>query len=156
MDPDELAEFREDIGEIFEDCIPQILEYHEVNLAGPGGGGSTINSNFGFVEDTTPPITTKSELHFTIVQKPHRAKKLPKPGDEWVGSWDCKIYIPTQDLLDKGVTLDRDHGYFRLPDGTEWKIEAIREQPKTGSGSITHICNVSKRKPQEDDPGAYG
>lgn len=159
MDLETLLECREDMGELFADCIEQTLEYHLLILDGPGAGGSTINADFGFIEERDEQLHPKTQvfpLHFTMVQKAHRAKKLRKPEDEWVGDYDCRVFIPTQDLVDQSLTLDRDHSFLRLPDGTEWRIEAIRELPKTGQGSIITVCYCSKRKPAEDNPGGYG
>lgn len=158
MDEQDILDFQEEMDCLFDEDIPQKLEYHVLNLAGPGGGGATINANFGFVEEDTPPPTTSYSLGFTMEQKAHRAKKIGKPGDEWQGKWDVKIYIPTAHIIAKGCyPMNRDNAFFRLPDGTEWKIEAIRELPKTGYGaSVMHRCYCSKRVPQEDNPGNYG
>lgn len=160
MDADDILYFQEEMGELFDDCIPQELEYHLLNLAGPGGGGSTIDPNFGFIKERTPghPVTTSYTLGFSMEQKAHRAKKIGKASDEWEGKWDVKIYIPTAHVIAKGCyPMNRDNSFFRLPDGTEWRIEAIRELPKTGYGSsVMHKCYCSKRTPQEDNPGNYG
>ncbi|HAA54134.1 MAG TPA: hypothetical protein DCE42_05230 [Myxococcales bacterium] len=158
MKQQDLLECREDMLDEFED-FEQEIEYHEVILDGPTFGGSTINANFGFVEETNDsehPKTQMWRIPFFIRQKPHKAKRIPKVGDEFEGEYDVRVNLPTQALIEQGITINRDNGFFRLETGEEYRIEAVQGLPKTNTSSIITCCWCSLRKPQEDNPGHYG
>lgn len=162
MDPEEFEDLRQDTLEVFEEDVIQTLEYHEVIRDGVAAGGSPINTDFGFVdavatpENPEVPKTLVAELLFSQkYQSPNAAlrKLLGKASDEFHVDYDVVVYIPTADIDRKGVELKRDSGFFRLADGTEFRMEAIHPVPRMYTSSIITKVFCKRRKPIEDNPG---
>lgn len=156
MDADEFDELKQDTLEVFEEDVQQTLEYHEVLQPGDMGA-STINTRFGFVDTASgEPATKMTELlysHVYLDDAKGRRKSLHRAGDEFVGDYDAKVYIPTAELERKEIILKRDNSFIRLPDGEEYRIEAIRPMPRMYGTSVVHKLFVTKLKPIQDRPG---
>jgi hypothetical protein len=163
VDAEEFDELKQDTLEVFEEDVQQKLEYHELIPPGEPGAAAT-NTRFGFTDTPSGrPATTKFDLlfsHVYIDDVRGRTKRLHRVSDEWVGDYEAKIYIPTAELDRQndgaGLELRRDNAFIRLPDGEEYRIEAIRPIPRMYGTSVVHKLYVTKLKPIQDRPGVNG
>jgi hypothetical protein len=156
MDASDLAFIKAQTLEDFEDNLGgQLLEYHEVIQAG-AADASPINNRFGFVD--TPdgePFTRVTELLFAHIyfdDAKGRRKWLQKAGDEFIGDYDSKVYIPTAELERKEVALKRDNCFIKLPDGEAYTVAAIYPLPRMYGDSIVNKLYLQRRKPIQDRP----
>jgi len=160
MDEEEFLEIRQDTLEIYQECVTDIIEYHEIQDPNDPDdlNPSTFNTRFGFVDEPDSPdnpaipTTNVTELFFSNVYKA-RGKELSQAEDEFVGEFDAKLFIPTQELVDKRLKINRERSFLRLKDGLEYQIEAVQPIPRMFGTSIVTKLFVSKKKPVEDNAG---
>ena len=160
MDEETFLELKQETLEDYEECIQDTLFYHEIqNPLDPSHPNpSNFNDRFGFVDAVdTPdnpnvPTTIATELFFSHSYKAGK-KELLESSAEFVGDFDAKIFLSTQDLENKGVSISRERSFIRLKDGLEYQIEAVQPFPRLFGTSIVTKLLVSKKVPTEDNAG---
>jgi hypothetical protein len=141
----------------------QTLEYHRVKSVAEGG--TPRIDRWGHLiaaptSDPAVPATEKTDLlyshvYFTSSER-FRRKELEPSGAAFQRDYECKVFIPTLDLEQKGVTLERDGAFIRLSDGAEYRLESIEPLPRMHGTSLVHRVNCTRRKPIDDQPGVNG
>lgn len=163
MDRDEFEELKQEVLEIFEEDVGDSCAYHKIIRTG-APDGSPVNDDFGFVEqDNTAPdfdpdktLTEVTRLFLTNHEQAANlglVKKLGVELGDFRVNYELVIYFATKEIENKALVLERDGGFIRLDDGTEWRLEAIIPSPSMYGSSIIHKVICSKRKPIHDKPG---
>lgn len=161
MDEEDFIELKEDTLCIFVEDFPDLVEYHLIQDPDDpdSPNPSSFNNRFGFVDEVdTPddpdiPTTIITELHFSNHYKALDRFIMKAASDEFIGDYDAAVYIPTLDLENKGISLQRERSFFRFKDGLEYQLEAIQPLPRLYGSSIVHKVLCTKRKPIEDNQG---
>jgi hypothetical protein len=163
MDREDFEDLKDEVLEILEEDVGDSCEYHKIILGGPPDG-SPVNTDFGFVDqDNTSPDTdpdkTLTEVTRLFLTNHEQAQNLGlikrlgvELGDFRV-NYEIVVYFATREIENKELVLERDAGFLRFDDGTEWRIEAIVPVPSMFGSSIMHRLVCSKRKPLDDKPG---
>lgn len=142
MNKQDFLSHRREVLYDYRDQNAESLEYHEVNTGGTSGGGSAINTSFQFYEnDVRDPVTRATSLPFR--HRKRRRSKRKKPNEAvFTTETVCDVFIPTQALVNKGITLKRDNSFLRFPDGKDYTILSMTEQePQHGTSlEIKLVC----------------
>lgn len=147
MNKDDFLHHRQEVLWDYEDQDAEDLEYHEIDLSGPPNG-SAINTGFQFFEnDNNDPKAQITNLPFLQEKK---VKRKFKKDSESIFSTrvDLTILIPTQSVVDEGITLNRDNSFIRLPDGKDYTILTIEEQEPEHGTSLTIKLKCGRRQPE--------
>ena len=135
MEQDEFIELKEEVQEVFEDDVLLTILYRQLDME-----QSTTEEFYGVVNEAVYDET--SLLCSVVFIQNDKQKRALGVSD------DCRVLvtIPTLDLENKGVTIDREKGWF-VYDGIEYEIVKIDPKPRMYSSSIVTRVELGKEKP---------
>ena len=135
MEEDEFIELKEEVQEVFEDDVLLTITYRQLNM-----DDSTVDGFYGVIsEEVYDDTVLLCSVVFIQNDKQKRALGV---------SDDCRVLvtIPTLDLENKNVTIDREKGWF-VYDGVEYEIVKIDPKPRMYESSIVMRVELGKEKP---------
>jgi len=135
MEQEEFSELKEEVQEVFEDDVLLTITYRQLDTE-----QSTVDDFYGVIsEEVYEDVNLLCSVVFIQNDKQKRALGV---------SDDCRVLvtIPTLDLENKGVMIDREKGWF-VYDGIEYEIVKIDPKPRMYGSSIVTRVELGKEKP---------
>lgn len=135
MEQEEFSELKEEVQEVFEDDVLLTITYRQLDTE-----QSTVDDFYGVIsEEVYEDVNLLCSVVFIQNDKQKRALGV---------SDDCRVLvtIPTLDLENKGVTIDREKGWF-VYNGIEYEIVKIDPKPRMYGSSIVTRVELGKEKP---------
>lgn len=132
----DILELKDDIWEMFDEDLAITLTYHQLY-------GGSLDSTYGIVKTEN---TVYRDLLGVVIINPQQKlrREIGVSSDA-----SAVALIPTRELSEKNVTLDRERGWI-VYESVRYEILKIDPKPVLFDTSVITIVELGKEKPLKD------